>query len=489
MKRIFQRYPFFLIFLPLFIVLHIEKRYDHLINYQFITKEVLILFIAPLLVYLIALALLKQMLKANLLSFIMLFFFYFSGEVKDSLKATWPGSTIQSHSFLWPTIILIISISYFAIKRKNITSISTYFLNSATLLFVIIDTVGLLLPSSTRNQQNTSFNTSLCKKCERPDIYYIIFDSYTSGNPLRTEFEYDNSPIENFLIENGFKIIKDSRSNYNLTPFSIGSIFNMEYLNHVDTSHVLRLKDYLPAVNKVYYTGLFPAMERMGYKIYNHSIFDFKNHPSSVPAFDIWKTKKIYQQFNIIKKTYNEIGWNLPSWMNLNFGKPDDYLSNRDKHDSIALRHLLNTIQDSLVKPKFVYTHFLLPHDPYSFDSSGNKIRLPYNLTREKDKHAYIQQLVYANKIMMQIVETIHSRSKGKAMIIIQGDHGYRNYNKLLNQYEFSNLSTFYFPGKDYRLLNDSSSSVNTFRIMLNTFFRQNYPILPTKTYFLKHQQ
>ena len=201
----------------------------------------------------------------------------------------------------------------------------------------------------------------------------------------------------------------------------------MEYLNHADTSHVLRLKDYLPAVDRVYYTGLFPFMEKQGYKVYNHSLFDFKKHKSSVSSFDIWKINKIYQQFNIIKKTYNEIGWQLPSWLKMFSGDRNNYIVNRDKHDSIALQHLMKTISDkSIGEPKFVYTHFFLPHSPYSYDSSGKKIESRHAMIPEEDKQAYVQQLVHVNNIMKRIVDSIKTRSGNKAVIIIQGDHGYR---------------------------------------------------------------
>lgn len=487
MKKIFQRYPFFLLFLPLFIVLRIEKIYDSLIIYHFVTKEILILFIFPLLVYAICFLLLKSVLKSNLLSFIILLFFYFSGETKNFLSEKFSDSFIQSYSFLFSLIGIFIITSYILIKRKVVNLKVSLFLNTTILLLVIIETAGIVFKTSPKPIVKNSF-TRVCNDCEKSDIYYIIFDSYASSSLLKKEFGYDNTAIETFLTQKGFRILRDSRSNYNLTPFSLASILNMDYIANTDTTNKLHVRDYWPAINYMYYNNLFSAIKEQGYSVYNHSLFDFKDHPSSVQIFDIWKIKNIYEQYNFIKKIYTEIGWNLPSWLRISFGKYDDYLDNRDRHDSSALQHLYKTIVDTLDKPKFVYTHFFLPHSPYSFDSVGNKIRLSYDLSLKEDKEAYIQQLAYTNKIVKKVVDSIQAGSGGKAIIIIQGDHGYRFFDDSKKQLEFSNLNAIYFPNADYHLFYDSMTSVNTFRIVFNTLFNQNYTMLPDQTYPLKYK-
>lgn len=490
MMSLLKKYPFFLLFLPLFIILHIEKNYAHLINYEFVKKELLILFISPLIIYFLCRLLLKPIIKANLFSFIVLFVFFFTGDIKDGLSKQFPDSIIQSYSLVLPLMTVIIYLSFFLIKRKAIHEKVIVYINTLGLTLIIISGISLIGRYTTHSDNTEKYFGDLsCKECNKPDIYYIIFDSYTSSGMLYKEFNYDNSGIENYLKETGFRIISESTSNYNLTPFSISSIFNMGYLNHADTSHVLHLKDYLPAVDQVYYTSLFPFIEKQGYKIYNHSIFDFKKHKSSVSSFDIWKINKIYQQFNIIKKTYNEIGWQLPSWLTILSSDRNNYIANRDKHDSLALQHLMTTIHDkSITEPKFVYNHFFLPHSPYSYDSSGKKIKSRHAMTPEEDKLAYVQQLVHVNTIMKNIIETIKTRSGNKAVIIIQGDHGYRFFDKNKNDLEFSNLNAIYFPDREYTYIPDSLTSVNTFRAVLNTLFDTKYPMLPNKTFFLKYK-
>ena len=60
------------------------------------------------------------------------------------------------------------------------------------------------------------------------------------------------------------------------------------------------------------------------------------------------------------------------------------------------------------------------------------------------------------------------------------GDHGLRYHDRLgYNPLSFvENQNAVYFPGKDYRLFYDSISGVNQFRVILNTLFGQNLPLL-----------
>jgi membrane-anchored protein YejM (alkaline phosphatase superfamily) len=109
-------------------------------------------------------------------------------------------------------------------------------------------------------------------------------------------------------------------------------------------------------------------------------------------------------------------------------------------------------------------------------------------MTSEEDKQAYVQQIIYANKIMARIVDSITAQSNNNAIIIIQGDHGYRFFDPGKKQLEFPNFNAILLPGNDYRLFSDTMTSVNTFRTVFNTIFNSNYPILPAETYFLKYK-
>ncbi|MBL0130271.1 MAG: hypothetical protein IPP43_03395 [Chitinophagaceae bacterium] len=71
----------------------------------------------------------------------------------------------------------------------------------------------------------TKLNTQQIK----PDIYHIVFDSYANRPTLKEYWDYDND-IYPFLNSRGFFTVDSAFSNYNSTPFSISSTFNLQYL-------------------------------------------------------------------------------------------------------------------------------------------------------------------------------------------------------------------------------------------------------------------
>ena len=486
-----KKYPVFAVLLPVFILIHIEAEYHNLITYRFVTKEILILFIVPVIVYAACFIFLRSIPKANILSLTVLIIFFFGGEFIDWLRSSFPNYFFQRYTFIIPFITVLVFLLSLYLKKRSIKfeKVNLYF-NLAFILFIIADLVNISLRKTVpeNSSVNRLSNYDSCQNCRRPDIYYLVFDSYAGTSSLRSEFNYDNSELENYLSKNDFRIISDSKSNYNLTPFSIGSTFNMEYLDDIDSGKRYFLKDYLPAVKKVYTNKLFPIMEKRGYQVFNQGMFNVESHPGSVPLFDAWEIKLIYQQHNFVRKIYNEIGWQFPAWLQINLGREPDYAEQRDAYDKKAIEMLYDVIKKPSVKPKFVYNHLFLPHSPYSFDSSGNKIKVDYHLSVEADKQAYISQLIYVNKLMRSVIDAIKKESKNPPVIIVQSDHGYRFFNASKAQLEFINLSAFYFPSKNYSMLTDSVSNVNTFRIVLNTIFEEHWPILENKHFFIKYK-
>jgi hypothetical protein len=394
-------------------------------------------------------------------------------------------------------LVFIIMLVLFYIIKKSKSSFRQLFLYLNSLFVILIAWEGISwLINSKQNvtdlgdpQKKFSNNYQPCASCKKPDIYYFLFDGYTSSSVLKSEFGFNN-PLDLALAYKGFYVIPHSRSNYNLTPFSMGSVFNLDYLPRLESNEEFFIKDYLPGVATVYESELFPVLSKEGYKVINHSIFNLNKTSSSVPPYDLWEISQIYARHNIVWKTDQDIGWLIRRKLGLGgrVFRLQAYVDAKDRHLKRIYENTMTTIRTSEDQPKFVYSHFVLPHGPYSFDSVGN--RYPpkqFPLNWDEYKNGYINQVKYTNRLIAQLVDSILQYKKRPTAIIIQGDHGFRFNQPEKQQMQFDSYNAFYFSNEKYGQLRDSLTNVNTFRFVLNAFLEKELPILRDTTIFLHY--
>jgi hypothetical protein len=77
--------------------------------------------------------------------------------------------------------------------------------------------------------------------------------------------------------------------------------------------------------------------------------------------------------------------------------------------------------------------------------------------------------------------------SGGRALIILQSDHGFRNFEGAYSHpgFFFKNYSAFYFPDRNYSALYDTMTNINTFPVIFNKYFGTNIPMQQDTTVFL----
>jgi hypothetical protein len=488
MKRRFELYPFFLFLLPAFVTIHLEKELHQVIEYRFVYDRIIIFFVVPLLLFFLFFLINRSAKKAALIAFTLSIWFFYTGEIKNWMFHNHQNSLWGSYSFL---LISILAFSTLVIYRtyKSKSEFRNHFLiiNTGLLLFIAADIMSIAFNKS--NYQlapETGINDTPCTNCEKPDIYYIIFDTYTSTPILESHFNYQNDFIEEDLRSKGFLIIPGSRSNYTFTAFSIGSSLNMSYIKNVDTINKTFDREYLESLRLVYKNRLFTFIEKEGYTIFNHSLFNIKSHPSTINAYDNWSFRELFDQYNLFLKMKKDLSYHLPRRVNKILGK-NKYLindpDNRRKYDSIVQHNLNESLKINTGNPKFIYAHFLKPHPPYSTDSLGNI----FSTTRPGDEEAYIHQIAFSNRMIKNITDSIFAYSKRPLAIIIQGDHGFpveipgEQY-KMLN-----NFNAIYFSNKNYSSISDTLTNVNTFRIVLNKYFKKNLDLLSGEFYIHKY--
>src|SRR5436190_3317835 len=220
----------FLPLLPVFFVLHGFNEYfpivpasdGFLLAVQYLLATVLMtaLFYLPL----------RFTDKAALLTFILLAIYLFFGAIHDFLKKIAGNSFLPKYNFLLPAIVVFSVIVFIWLKKRKrpITKLVRY-LNVLLVILTVIEIASLVINITSHSRTPTTSHAS-CDNCDKPDVYLIIADGYAGRKEMEQVLHFDNSLFENQLRQRGFFIADSSISNYNYTPFSMASMFNMNYL-------------------------------------------------------------------------------------------------------------------------------------------------------------------------------------------------------------------------------------------------------------------
>lgn len=126
----------------------------------------------------------------------------------------------------------------------------------------------------------------------------------------------------------------------------------------------------------------------------------------------------------------------------------------------------------------------LVPHQPYVFTPDGTLQTdsdfysrgwgLPVD--NQHDYDGYRNQIAFINQRILAVLQTIISQSDTPPIILLQSDHG-------ISPYRNANLGAYYLPGGGASSLYSHFTSVNTFRVVFNTYFGGQYALLPDMAY------
>jgi len=482
-----KRTPVFILLLPFFFVFH-----GFVEHYDFISlsdASVLLLLYLAGVVVLTAVSWLffRNLTKAAMISFYLMALFFFFGSIQDVLPKYFEGSFFSRYSFILPLLLLLFILLAGRLKKTRSSLLKlTLYLNVLLLVVCCLDVFWLAGRIYDRRYQNnlSMGKLSECDTCTKPDIFFIIVDGYSGNNSLAQLFHFDNSDFEKQLEQRGFYVAKQSRSNYNYTPFSIASILNMDYLD-------LRMEKKAPGnidycYRQIENSSVVQFLLANGYLFYNYSMFDVKDRPAiSYDNFLPGSTSLITSQ-TFASRILKDISYNVSTgkWK-LKWGLEKRTYEDLHNNENI-IRAVKERASEKMNAPKFVYAHLMMPHYPYYFDSKGRQLPMERLLPgHETNRGNYVEYLQYCNQRILELVEDILTKPKA-SIIMLLSDHGFREgINKEEHKYAFLNLNAIYLPRKDYKGFYDSISNVNQFRVLFNQEFAQHLPLLKYSSIFL----
>jgi len=334
------------------------------------------------------------------------------------------------------------------------------------------------------------------------DVYYFLLDGYSRVDRMR-DFGVDNQPFLDKLKQMGFVIPECGQSNYTDTETSLAANLNMDYVDKLGFTYLQLTsggREYLltPAITSSLVRKKFQAL---GYKFISYKTpYLFIDMPDSDVYLDAEtstdpgeKIETLNFQQMFIDTTMARV---LVEWLEFdpaNSAKvpafvvwlvspsslnPDSSpLAGRNYHqyqNHLFQLESLSKIPD-IPGNKFIYAHILVTHQPFVFTPTGE-----FRMEARDDAVGYHDQVLYLNSRLIEIVQTILSKSSIPPVIILQSDHAYGQ-----GQVKVKNFQAYYFPDNGKVMVYPSMTSVNTFRIVFDAYFGEHLPLLPDQSLLL----
>lgn len=475
--------------------------------------------ILKLLVYLLAFGLyllgatiffVRDTIKSSLLVSLFLIVFYSWGYVYKGLEST--GIAIFSQTTIMVVTGLIYAILALLIfkTKKQLANISVV-LNVVAICLVLLSTFNIAQTALDKDialSTSGNFDYEVSRDYQNDnkfkkqrDIYYLIFDQYARADILKEAYEFDNSMFINFLEERGFYVAKKSYSNYSRTKHSLASSLNLNYINYLSS--------------KVAEKWLWNNPEELNSLLRDYKVWRFLKYKGyKFIHFGANRGETFWNEFadenynilttqsndrivlNIIYR--NSFLWPILRIFDLHEGLTVNLVKDFGllKRESILYKfQKLKEIPD-IKEPTFTFAHFLSPHPPYVFDADGNNISW-YKESNKSAYERYVDQMIFTNKKIKDIIDVILERSEVKPIIVLQSDEGpypdadeklYINESPDKEQehylkHKFAILNAYYLPDTDNSILYPTITPVNTFRVIFNLYFDTDYELLPDLKY------
>jgi len=237
----------------------------------------------------------------------------------------------------------------------------------------------------------------------KPDIVWILLDEYGSSAVLHTSFSFVN-PLDSALSQEGFYIMNRMKSRFDNTLFSVNAIFTND--------DSVRPASFYAGVRSLQQSEWVPVMDTFGYQFVNLGLFDIGGHSK-------FSNRSGYPQIYTDQLLSGTLIDMVIQNVKYTIGKCDAFN-----------QHLLNKLKDTLAyqssRPRFIWAHLSIPHEPFCRDRAGHMLHDKAHNGYDSVfiKRRYIDYLEYGNNIIRDLIRS--SPGLGKKIIIITGDHGPR---------------------------------------------------------------
>lgn len=494
------RFPFFAVLFGILPLLILWSQNRLQVSFRVVVPVFLVTLAAVVLVWGLCSLAFRSFLKGSYFSAFLFLLFFSYGHVYNLIDgARLAGMEVGYLKLLIGYAALAMAGLIFFIFYKRFSSSPVFILNVVTFALVVIN-IGQLLffqiqKTGGRSEEPVTEAIEPVNETDQPDIYYIILDAYAREDFLKETYGYDNSSFISSLEKRGFYVAECANSNYDGTLSSITSSLNYEYLDYYNipdddlsggTGNEVRRLAKNRVIKQLRPLG-YQYVTARGYSAFNDVrdsdvYLNVVDDPGLQDNLQRSQFTRLYLSTTLVRYVFEVYTANpseypnIPYWFELS--SDNEFLDSSTFWYNQTL-NVFDELEKLPGKPGnyFVYAHINAPHGPYVFDRDGN---FRYISPTDDKKEYYVDTVIYLNKRVLALVDTLITKSETPPVIVIQGDHGSHIVAGGFDKHKI--LNAYYLPGSDFKFYK-TITPVNTFRIILNEYFNQDLEILPDEIF------
>ena len=321
-----------------------------------------------------------------------------------------------------------------------------------------------------------------------PDIWFLVFDRYGSGDSIRLLTGVDND-LPAFLENRGFGVAHDARANYGRTAMSLASTLRLDYLDDLVAKLGAGSTDVAPLNAMLQDHAVGRALRERGYRIYQLGSWFTPTATSEIADTVLEPGRET--DFEVLLR-----GTTMLPLADELITRPAIVHSD-NQHREFALfqfRELERLRAEP--GPKLVFAHILLPHPPYVFDEDG---AYPSEAERARpEAERYATQLAWTNKRIREAVDQLLDTPADRRPVIVlaadegpyppgyRGDQGDIDWDTASGEalrIKYGILQAIHLPDDVEQAIPSTLSPVNTFRLILSRLFGADLPLLPDRAF------
>src|SRR5215210_5015246 len=339
--------------------------------------------------------------RAALATSLLVVVFFGYGRVLDAVRGT---PIAGGRLLVVAAVVVLVGLAAVVLIRRDWSRVNRA-LDLLSIIVVLVTLSGILVyevPLAFRGPVRLDSPTPVATQGGRRDVYYIVIEDIGAPKTLQKYYGLKDPGIFDWLDELGFVVAGDSKTNYGKTIHMLASTMNMDYLDEVAASVGTGSSDYHPLYGLVDDNAVGRFMKSAGYRYIHIGSWWDPTERSSIADVNFGIAAPSDFTSALLKTTIlpevtarlKRFGIKLPTSVELS--------GDQAQYDGAIYGFQKLEEQIATPGPKFVFAHFLIPHDPYVFGPDGTFVT-PEERAKMTPAERFLGQALYTNSRLEEI--------------------------------------------------------------------------------------